>query len=310
MSQPKLIASYFTLAGNIIPFASSDPAPFGLKERAEAAAAAGFVGIGLETNDLAHYVRTIGYGGIRKIMADAGLDYIEFEVLTDWFTEGERRAASDANRAFLLEAAAELGAAQIKTVGELFLAPGPASVSSWPLEKVGDDFGQLCREAAKAGTRVSIELVPGAAIQDLETGRRVVDHASEPNGGLLIDIWHMARGGISYDDVANLPPYLVTAVEVDDAMKQQVGTIFEDTINNRKLPGEGELDVPAFLHSIMLTGYQGVYGIEIVSDEHRRRTLEDAARSSFDSTMAQFEKARSLGSGPVDGVSRGGASAG
>lgn len=294
MSQPKLIASYFTLAGNIIPFASSDPAPFGLKERAEAAAAAGFVGLGLETNDLAHYVNTIGYSGIRGIIEGTGLDYIEFEVLTDWFADGERRAASDATRAFFLEAAAELGAAQIKTVGEILLAPGPGGVSSWPIEKVGDEFGQLCREAAQAGTRVSIELVPSSAIQDLETARRIVDHAGEPNGGLLIDIWHMARGGISYDEVANLPPYLVTAVEVDDAMRQQVGTIFEDTINNRKLPGEGELDVPAFLHSIMLTGYQGVYGVEMVSDEHRHRTLEDAAVSSFNSTMAQFEKARSL----------------
>ena len=297
MSQPKLIASYFTLAGNIIPFASSDPAPFGLKERAEAAAAAGFVGLGLETNDLAHYVNTIGYSGIRGIIEGTGLDYIEFEVLTDWFADGERRAASDATRAFFLEAAAELGAAQIKTVGEILLAPGPGGVSSWPIEKVGDEFGQLCREAAQAGTRVSIELVPSSAIQDLETARRIVDHAGEPNGGLLIDIWHMARGGISYDDVANLPPYLVTAVEVDDAMRQQVGTIFEDTINNRKLPGEGELDVPAFLHIIMLTGYQGVYGVEMVSDEHRHRTLEDAAVSSFNSTMAQFEKARSLPAG-------------
>lgn len=298
MPQPKLIASYFTLAGNIIPFASSDPAPFGLKERAEAAAAAGFVGLGLETNDLAHYVNTIGYPGIRKIIEGAGLEYIEFEVLTDWFTDGDRRAASDITRKFLLEAAAELGAAQIKTVGEILLAPGPGGeVSNWPIEKVGDEFGQLCREAARAGTRASIELVPSSAVRDLETGRRIVDHAGEPNGGLLIDIWHMARGGIPYDEVANLPPYLVTAVEVDDAMQQQVGTIFEDTINNRKLPGEGELDVPAFLHSIMLTGYQGVYGVEIVSDEHRHRTLEDAARSSFDSTMAQFDKALVLAAG-------------
>ena len=77
--------------------------------------------------------------------------------------------------------------------------------------------GRAGREAAQAGTRVSIELVPSSAIQDLETARRIVDHAGEPNGGLLIDIWHMARGGISYDEVANLPPYLVTAVEVDDA---------------------------------------------------------------------------------------------
>ena len=35
-AKPDLIASYFTLAGDLIPFASSDPARFDLSARAEA----------------------------------------------------------------------------------------------------------------------------------------------------------------------------------------------------------------------------------------------------------------------------------
>lgn len=291
MSPPRLIASYFTLAGNIIPFAGPDPAPFDLRDRAEAAASAGYVGIGLETRDLAHYAQAIGFAEIRRIIEGSGLAYIELEVLTDWFAQGERRTTSDQDRAFLLKAAAELGAAQIKTVGEILLAPGEGAISSWPVEHVGEEFGRLCREAAQAGTRVSLELVPGSAVQDLETGRKIVEYADEPNGGLLIDIWHMARGGISYDDVASLDPRLVTAVELDDALAKQVGTIFEDTINNRKLPGQGELDVPRFLQAIAETGYAGVYGVEIVSNEHRARDLTDAARSSFNATLDQFRQA-------------------
>lgn len=292
MKAPKLIASYFTLAGDIMPFASLDPAPHGLKERAEAAVAAGYLGLGLEQTDLRHYVQTIGYGEIRKILSGAGLEFIEIEVLTDWFADGDRRRASDESRAFMLEAASELGANQIKTVGEIILAPGAGKISSWPISKVGDEFGALCEEAAAKGTRVSLELVPGSAAQDLETGRRIVEHAAPSNGGLLIDIWHMARGNIPYEDVAKLPSHLIAAVELDDAMSRQVGTIFEDTVNNRKLPGEGELNVPHFLQCIARAGYTGYYGVEMVSDEHRKRSLDDAARSSFNATMAQLEIAK------------------
>jgi len=286
--QPRLIASYFTLAGNLIPFAGPDPSPFSLAARAQAAAEAGFVGLGLETCDLRHLKNTLGYAGIRAVLADAGLTYLELEVLTDWFADGEQRARSDATRAFLLEAAAELGVAQIKTVGEIVLASGDDAVAARPVADVGAAFGQLCREAARAGTRVSIEIVPSSAVRDLATARAIVETAGEANGGILIDIWHMARGGITYEDILSLPPHLVTAVEVDDAMTRQVGSIFEDTIRNRKLPGEGELDVPRFLRVIRDLGYRGVYGIEMVSDEHRARPLREAAQCAFDATMRQF----------------------
>ncbi len=45
-----------------------------------------------------------------------------------------------------------------------------------------------------------------------------------------------------------------------------------DTIHHRELPGEGELDVPAFLREICAAGYRGVYGTEILSARHRNAT--------------------------------------
>lgn len=290
-AKPALIASYFTLAGDLIPFASSDPSPFDLAARADAAARAGYVGIGLETSDLRHCKERYGYAGIRRILADAGLTYLEFEVLTDWFTSGERRAASDAQRAFLLEAAGELGAQKIKTIGDAHGGMDNAIPRDWPLDLLAEAYGQLAREAAHVGAQITLELVPGTGVRDLPTARAIAEGANEPNAGMLIDIWHLARGNISYEDVLELPPALINAVEIDDAMRLQEGTIFEDTIRRRKLPGEGELDVPRFLRCVMDTGYDGVYGVEMVSDEHRARSLEEAACRSFETTMSQFDAA-------------------
>lgn len=289
-STPRLIASYFTLAGDLIPFATTAPSPWSLQDRAEAAATAGFVGLGIETNDLRHHVAQHGYAGIRRILADAGLTYLEFEVLTDWFAEGARREASDRDRAFLLRSAAELGADMIKTVGDIHLATGTANLTPWPIDTLGDAYGQLCRDAARSGTRITLEIVPFSGIATLAAAQALVERAAEPNGGILIDIWHMARGKIPYDSIKDLPPHLITAIEIDDAMREPVPDIFEDTICWRKLPGEGELDVPAFLRAIAATGYDGVYGVEIVSNEHRARSLRDAAEAAFRTTMAQFAR--------------------
>lgn len=288
----KLIASYFTLAGDLIPFASQDPSPFDLPARAQAAAKAGYIGMGLETSDLRHLIDRHGYAEIRRILADAGLTYLEFEVLTDWFTSGERRAASNAQRAFLLQAAGELGAQKIKTIGDAHGGMDNAIPRPWAIDDLAQAYGQLAREAAQVGAAITLELVPGTGVRDLPTARAIAEGANEPNAGLLIDIWHLARGGIAYEDVLGLPAHLINAVEIDDAMARQEGSIFEDTIRRRKLPGEGELDVPRFLRSLMATGYSGVHGVEMVSDEHRARALEDAARSSFETTMAQFAAAR------------------
>lgn len=289
----RLVASYFTLAGDLIPFAGNAPARFDLAARADAAARAGYVGIGIETSDLVHNVERHGYAGMRRILADAGLGYIELEVLTDWFADGDRRAASDATRRLMLQAAQELGVAKIKTIGD---AEGGMDFAirrdPWPMARLAEDYGRLAREAARSGTLVTLELVPGTGVCDLVTARAIVESAGEANAGLLVDIWHLSRSGIPYADILALPPGLINAVEVDDAMADMVGTVFEDTINNRKLPGEGELDVPHFLRCVAATGYDGVYGVEMVSNAHRRLPLDEAAERAFATTMAQFAAAR------------------
>jgi len=282
--RPELMASYFTIAGNVMPMTGNTISPHTLKERAEAAARAGYAGIGLITDDLERLIAEHGCKGIGGIVADAGLRYIEFEVLLDWFADGERRAASDATRFKLLDAAEKLGAYQIKIGGDI-------TGTSWPLERMIESFAELARQAGDAGTQIALEIFPDSNVRDLPTGIAIVEGAGSPHGGLLLDIWHLNRGGIPYEDIATIPPQYIKHVELDDASRDQVGTIMEDTLLRRKLPGEGDFDVPHFLSCIARTGYDGLYGVEILSDEHRRLTPAEAARRSFDATMREFAKA-------------------
>jgi len=279
---PKLMATAFTVAGNVAPLAGDTTSPHSLAERAQAAAQAGYVGIGLANDDLDTLIAKHGHAEIKSIIKAAGLEYLEFEVLLDWFADGERRAASDIERNKLLDAAEKLGAYQIKVGGDI-------SGSTWPLERMTESFAELSHQARDAGSKVSIEIFPDSNIRDLPTAIAIAEGADPRYGGLLLDIWHLTRGGIAYADIATIPPEYIMHIELDDA-GPQVGSIMEDTLLRRRLPGEGDFDIPGFLRAVADTGYDGLYGVEILSDEMRAMFPAEAAQRSFDATMAQFAK--------------------
>lgn len=285
MDKPRLVATYYTLAGKAFP-GEIDVSPHSFQRRAEAASAAGYHGIGVSGHDLKASLERHGRAGMRQILKDCGLDFFEIECLTDWFSDGEARKASDDMRKLWLETASELGTDHFKVVGDI----RQTGVS---LERMADEFRQLCEEAAPAGVHISLEIFPDANIDDIATGRKLMDLAdlsSIPNGGLLIDIWHITRPGIPYSEIEELPVNYIAHVELDDAASEMIGGYFEDTSHRRLLPGEGVFDVPAFLRAIGSTGYDGVYGVEILSDAMRVMEPEEAARKSFDATIAQFRR--------------------
>lgn len=286
MNDPKIVATYYTIAGDVYP-GRPEASPFPLERRAAAAIAAGYYGLGLSGDDLAANVTRHGKAGIRRILDDAGVQFLEVECLTDWFAQGEVRAASDKMRKLWLETAVEIGTKHIKVVGDL-------SDSGVSIESMAQDFRLLCDQAAEVGVYVSLEIFPEANIRDLTSGRALIDLADAPNGGLLIDIWHMTRPGIPYEEVAKLPKQAIKHVEIDDAAAEVVGTLFADSTDNRLLPGEGSFDVPAFLRAIAATGYDGYYGVEMLSHRFRHLEPEEAARLSFDAAARQFSLARKV----------------
>lgn len=275
--EPDLIASYFTLAGDIKPLEGLVVSPRTFRQRAEAAGKAGFTGFGFELCDLEHILESMPLAEVRTILAANGLKHVEIEVLLDWFCDGERRAASDKARRSMLRFAEGLGARHIKVGSDLLCGV-------WPLEDVAAEFALLCDEAGKAGTRVGIELLPVASLANLADGMSVVNNAGRANGGLVIDIWHMTRGNIAFSDIATLPREAITHVELDDGPAVPERGFFEETICCRELCGEGHFDIKGFLEAIKATGYEGTFGIELLSDAHRLRNVDEAAERAYSTT--------------------------
>jgi sugar phosphate isomerase/epimerase len=276
----ELIASYWTQAGGAEPHTDHEYSVFDFKDRVEACAKAGFRGIGLWHADLLYTLKRRPLTEIKRILDDNGMKHIELEFLGDWFLTGEKKKKSDLVKQDLLTAAEALGARHIK-VGDFFH-------TDTPMPQVIDSFAALCREAAAYGTKIVYELMPFAMIDTLPDTLTMLKGAGEKNGGIIFDLWHVVKMGIPYEEIARFPLEYFFAVEINDGTFTAPWSLHEDTINHRRLCGEGEFDVRGFLDQVQKAGYQGPIGIEVLNQELRKRPLDELATRSFNTTVAQF----------------------
>lgn len=276
-----LIATCWTIAGNVYPGTSQHLSPFPLEDRINAAADAGYAGIGLWHGDLLRWREGHDYAALRQVIERAGLKHIELEYLAGWFGDGEERRQSDAVRHDLFAAADALGARHIKVMP-------PFGNAGWPTTRLIDAFGELCAQAARHGLLIALEMIPYSDLPTLDAALAVVAGAEADNGGLLIDIWHVLRSGDSLDAILRVPARYILAAEINDADQAMRGDIAEDSMRHRKLCGEGAFDVPLFIARMTEAGYRGPYGVEILSDTLRQMPLEQVARRTFDTARAQF----------------------
>ena len=276
ISDRRILAAYWTLAGDCFPGGKTEVSPYSFESRVAAAAATGYSGLGLVHADICHLRDTIGFGRMRAIMDAHGMRDLEVEIFSDWFANGERRAQSDIIRGDLLVAAQELGANHIKIAGDMH-------GEDWPLAVMADAFGVLCLEAERAGTLVGIEVMPWSNLNTIENTMAVVNAANVKNGGVLLDIWHMERGNVPFDDIGRLPADKIISIELDDGPAQPAEDLWHETLHDRLLCGEGAFDIPGFLAQVRQAGYNGPVGVEMLSKDHRKLPLDQMAKCAFDS---------------------------
>jgi sugar phosphate isomerase/epimerase len=283
MSAPELLASYWTICGAAEPHTEHEFSPFSLHERARSASRAGFTGMGIWHADLAHLRQQHSLPGMKRILDDHGIRHIELEFLTDWFVDGEKRKASDVTRRMLLESAAGLGARHIK-VGDFFKTPVP-------MDKLIEEFVQLCEEARDHGTRIVFEFMPFSRIETLADAIALCNGAAQANGGICVDLWHVVKLGMPYEAVAAFPkPYLMSIELNDGYLKAPPGMdMVTETTCHRAFCGEGEFDVRGFVDALRPV-YPGPWGIEVLNKAQRAWPLDELTTRAFATTRAMFRE--------------------
>ena len=279
-----LLGLYWTVSGPVEVHIGREWSLFDWRDRCEQAARVGMAGLGLWHADLEHLLETRTLSELKQIMDDNGLRYLELEFLMDWFLDpdDERRRASDETRMLLFEAAAELDAHHIK-VGNI---PG----TPFELPQLTERYAELCANAAEHhDAKIVYELMPfDVNVRDLDTALAVVEGADASNGGLAIDTWHMAKLGIEPDDLRRVPTRFLSWVELSDGRYESLPDLVDETVNHRELPGEGEFPIGSYVAVGRELGYQGPWGVEVLSEELRNLPIDQIFERAYETSSAQL----------------------
>lgn len=222
---------------------------------------------------------------IRAMARDRGVRLGHYDGLTDWAPLRFGAAVPAAARAVLdfstddcLQMCEELELPAICATGAF--APGEVETPA-----LVDGFGAFCARAAAIGVHVDLEFLPMWGIPDLALAWQIVREAGCANSGVLFDTWHFFRGNPDLGLLRELPAGVIRTVQLADApLALQGGDLFEDTLRFRKVPGEGELALPAVLAVLAEKGGVENIGPEVYSDE----------MDGLDATEAALRNARAM----------------
>ncbi len=242
-----------------------------LLDRLAPARAAGFAAVSVWPGDM----RGLHADEVVSAVKDAGLFVSEIELVTNWMplhasgesAFGKFLSSMTADR--VLPLAVELGASTV-SVAELFGL-------DYDRRLMAKHFGDLCDKAAAHGLRVALEFVPTGGVPGLAEAMEIIDTAGRANGGLMVDAWHFFRSGSSLDQLASLSGNCIYSVQLNDALAAPEADLAQGMMN-RLLPGQGELNLKAFMQAIAATGTSAFLGVETFSKDLDQLPTEAVAR--------------------------------
>jgi sugar phosphate isomerase/epimerase len=261
-------ASLFT--GNWLRFpadgdTTDEPTPrWPLETVLDAAAAAGFRAVGLDHYTVGAFLR--GGGNVNELgdllrarglrCTDVGILRIGFDVTSSAAGLAQTAAGVDASvcvAALYAPVANHAAVADIRAAAEIL------------------------------DIRIAFEFTAYGIRRTLREAIEICDAVGWDRCGLLVDTWHMFRGGEDLAALRALSPDQIALVHVNDGPASARDDAIAEGRRHRLPPGEGAFPLDEFATTLDAIGYTGVVSVEVLSDELRRRAPVEGARVLYGS---------------------------
>ena len=169
----------------------------------------------------------------------------------------------------------ELQRADVERLAEAGLALGAdrciaALYRALPHEAVVRDLRAAAAVLEPAGIRLAFEFTSYGNTISLAAAVAICDDVGWDRCGLLVDAWHVFRGGESLADVAALDGGRIALVHVDDGAAEPIADALLEGRFHRLPPGHGAFDLDGFFDALDAAGYTGRVSVEVLSEELRR----------------------------------------
>jgi 2-keto-myo-inositol isomerase len=260
---------------------SSTIRPTPILEKIRIAGEVGYKAIELWHDDLdAHVARGGTLAEVRRAVADQGLAVPTTIYLKGWFeTTGETHKEELVECQRRMEQAVQVGAIHI-------IAGPPAGFADH--DQGAKNYHELLELGRKIGVRPAMEFL--GFVEDLNTiegALEVITKANHPDGTIVLDPFHIFRGGGSAAAIAQLKPEQIAICHFNDAPADTPRLQQHD--KDRVYPGEGHLDLKGMLNLLRQVGYNRWLSLELFREDHWASDPKEVAKVGLEKMRAVVE---------------------
>ena len=243
------------------------PAP--LMEKIRIAAKVGYDAIELWTDDLDAYVTAGGrLGDVQQALSDGGLAVPTVIALHGWLgSTGAEHAAAVVEAARRMEQAVAVGAARI-------IASPP--LEACDLSCAGDQYRELLELGDRIGIAPAIEFLGFvASVFTAEQAWQICVDADHPHASVVMDPFHMLRGGGDIASISLIPGERVAIWHWNDLPAQPPAR--EQSDADRVMPGDGVAPLEQIEKLARGAGYAGAVSLELFNEAYWAGDAEQVA---------------------------------
>lgn len=231
-------------------------------EQIRIAGEAGYEGIELWVSDIQSYLSSGGTSEqLKDALHQAGVEFVNAIAFFKWADEDERvreegfRQADEEMRML-----ASLGCQAVA-------APPFGQVKHVSIGSMGDHFNRLVQLGRSLGIETYLEFWGMAEqLSTLETALEVAAASGISNSRILVDPFHMYKGGSDWSTLEQLEGDRIGIVHINDypAIPSRADAADKD----RLFPGDGEAPLKQLREQLERAGYDGYLSLELFKDDY------------------------------------------
>lgn len=234
-------------------------------EQVEIAKKAGYDGIEIWLRDVDKFEKEGGKrSDLKKHIADSGLALESAIAFAAWIIDDDEARSKGLEQAKReMQMVVDLGGHRIATPPAGASNPDSPSIS---LDSAGRRYGDLLEVGAQVGCTPMLEVWGFSKnLSKLPEVLYVASASQHPNACILPDIYHLYKGGSTFEDIKFLSGKKIPVFHLND-----YPDIPRDKINDadRVYPGDGIAPITEVLRQVMATGFDGVVSLELFNRKY------------------------------------------
>ncbi|WP_339727355.1 sugar phosphate isomerase/epimerase family protein [uncultured Gimesia sp.] len=151
-------------------------------------------------------------------------------------------------------------------------------------------YRELLEAGIEAGAKPAVEFLGFVeAVTKIEDALQIVEKSGHPEATLVLDPFHVFRGGGSMESIAQLKPEQIAISHFNDA----VNTIPRETQKDpdRVMPGDGHIDLAHYCQLLKQIGYHSWLSIELFREDLWQQDPLEVAKRGLERMQTIAENA-------------------